>query len=252
MKLLKLISSLLGINPRAILALRFLPRYFKESRMFSAAGGSIEERFPILTDYKDSAGVAKGHYFHQDLLIAQKLFLNNPERHVDIGSRIDGFVAHVASFREIELFDIRPIRTKLRNVTFRIQNLLELPDEFHGYSDSVSCLHALEHFGLGRYGDPIEPQGHIKGFNNLLELTRRGGKLYISVPVGRRRTVFNAHRIFSPFDLIHLSAEKASLESYAYVDDHGDLWDEGDPRRLLSDSENMEYGLGIYEFRKLV
>ena len=252
MKLLKLISNLLGINPRAILALRFLPRYFTESKRFSVAGGIIEERFPILTDYKDCAGVAKGHYFHQDLLIAQKLFMDNPERHVDIGSRIDGFVAHVASFREIELFDIRPMRTKLKNITFKVQNLVELSDEYHGYSDSVSCLHALEHFGLGRYGDPIDPQGHMKGFNNLLKLTRRGGKLYISVPIGRRRTVFNAHRIFSPYDLIHLSTDKAYLENYAYVDDHGDLWVEGDIQQLLSDSENLEYGLGIYEFRKLV
>jgi hypothetical protein len=32
-----------------------------------------------------------------------------------------------------------------------------------GYCDSLSCLHALEHFGLGRYGDPIDPRGHEKG-----------------------------------------------------------------------------------------
>ena len=233
------------------MALRFIPRYFKEKKQFISAGGVIEEGFPILTDYEDSAGVARGHYFHQDLLVAQKIYLNKPVRHVDIGSRVDGFVAHVASFREIELFDIRPLKAQLPNVTFRVQDLLELPEEMHEYSDSVSCLHALEHFGLGRYGDPIDPQGHVRGFDNLLKLTRRDGKLYVSVPVGRKRTVFNAHRIFSPLELVALSAGKASLETYSYVDDRGDLQVGEDSQRLLSDSGNLEYGLGIYEFRKL-
>jgi len=204
-----------------------------------------------LTDYADSAGVAKGHYFHQDLMVAQKIFLSNPERHVDIGSRVDGFVAHVASFREIELFDIRPLKAKVKNVTFRVQDLLELPDDLHDYADSVSCLHALEHFGLGRYGDPIDPEGHARGFNNLIKLTKRGGMLYVSVPVGRKRVVFNAHRVLAPNDLIGLAADKLALESYSYVDDHGDLRVGEDFQRLIADSENLGYGLGIFEFRKL-
>jgi len=62
-----------------------------------------------LDDRFDQSGTASGHYFHQDLLVASRIFINNPEKHVDIGSRIDGFVAHVASFREIEVFDIRSL-----------------------------------------------------------------------------------------------------------------------------------------------
>jgi hypothetical protein len=143
------------------------------------------------------------------------------------------------------------LKAKLSNVTFRVQDLLELPEELHEYSDSVSCLHALEHFGLGRYGDPTDPEGHVKVFDKLLKLTRRDGKLYVSVPVGLKRTVFNAHRIFSLSDLVALSAGKAALETYSYVDDRGDLQMWEDSQRLLSDSEKLEYGLGIYEFRKL-
>ena len=49
--------------------------------------------------------------------------------------------------------------------------------------DSISCLHALEHFGLGRYNDPLDPNGHLKGFNNMVKMLKRGGKLYISFPI---------------------------------------------------------------------
>ena len=218
MKLLRLLISLIGLNPRAVIALRFMPRYIRDKRRFRSAGGIIGEQFPVLVDYADSAGVAKGHYFHQDLLVAQKIFLSNPERHVDIGSRVDGFVAHVASFREIELFDIRPLKAQVKNVIFRVHDLLELPDEMHEYADSVSCLHALEHFGLGRYGDPIDPEGHTRGFENLIKLTKRGGTLYVSVPVGRKRTVFNAHRVLAPNNLIELSPNIVQLTNLRELD----------------------------------
>ena len=170
MKYLRLLASLFGINPRILLSFRHLARYLSDVRHFKSAGGEVNEYFPILSDYRDTAGVAKGHYFYQDLVVAQRVFLRNPQRHVDIGSRIDGFVAHVASFREIEMFDIRPLETSAPNIRFTVQDILELPSHLQEYSDSVSCLNALEHFGLGRYGDPIDPNGHIKGFENLLDL----------------------------------------------------------------------------------
>ena len=75
--------------------------------------------FPILTDKDDQGGVMKGHYFHQDLFIARKIHEAKPEKHVDIGSRTDGFIAHVASYRHIELIDIRPIESSVKNISFR-------------------------------------------------------------------------------------------------------------------------------------
>lgn len=72
--------------------------------------------FPILSDKDEYSGTASGHYFHQDLLVAQLVYINNPERNVDIGSRIDGFVAHVTSFRNIEVFDIRELNCVNENI----------------------------------------------------------------------------------------------------------------------------------------
>ena len=70
---------------------------------FIKKGGKIVKHDMELTGFMESAGESQGHYFHQDLLVANQIFLNSPERHIDIGSRIDGFVARVAAFREIEI-----------------------------------------------------------------------------------------------------------------------------------------------------
>jgi hypothetical protein len=105
--------------------------------------------------------------FTRDLYVARLVNLAMPKKHLDIGSRTDGFVAHVASFREIELIDIRVINSNIKNVVFRQANLMELPPDLIDYCDSISSLHAIEHFGLGRYGDPIDYFGHLKAINNI-------------------------------------------------------------------------------------
>ena len=84
---------------------------------------------PCLFDKHEAGGIASGHYFFQDLIVAQKIFLRNPVKHVDIGSRIDGFVAHVATFREIEVFDIRPIQSIINNIKFKKADLQVKMDE---------------------------------------------------------------------------------------------------------------------------
>lgn len=77
----------------------------------------IKDNNPCLDDKYDNAGTWDGHYFYQDLYVAQKIFKKKPVKHVDIGSRIDGFVTHVASFREIELLDIRKMESSIPNIT---------------------------------------------------------------------------------------------------------------------------------------
>ena len=104
----------------------------------------------VSTNITLKAGSAAGQYFHQDLLIAQRIFEAKPARHVDVASRIDGFVAHLGVFRQVEVFDIRPLTTSARNIIFRRCDLTaDIEPEFVDYCDFISCLHALEHFGLG-------------------------------------------------------------------------------------------------------
>ena len=124
--------------------------------------------YPILFEKQSEGGVMKGDYFHQDLYVAQQIYIANPQKHLDIGSRTDGFVAHVAAFREIELIDIRPIRSQVKNIVFRQADLMYLPEDLKNYCDSISSLHALEHFGLGRYNERrLFSSGFVCGATDL-------------------------------------------------------------------------------------
>ena len=114
-----------GIDPRkTIHSIRGLPTYFrnlqslKKQKKSATKEFSFGKPYPCLGDRFSDSGSAKGHYFHQDLLVASRIHLNNPSVHVDVGSRIDGFIAHVASFRPIEVLDIRPLSSEIPNVKF--------------------------------------------------------------------------------------------------------------------------------------
>ena len=180
--------------------LRGLPAFLREygeiKRQASERDFPFGPFYPCLGEREMESGTAKGHYFHQDLLVANRIFLNAPVRHVDIGSRVDGFVAHVASFRQIEVMDIRQLKSFSENVIYRQADLLDPKFSVTDYCDSLSCLHALEHFGLGRYGDRVDYRGHLVGWENMGRMLKREGKLYFSVPIGKQRVEFNAHRVF--------------------------------------------------------
>lgn len=237
--------------------LRHAPSMLSELRELKAQASKSAQDFPFgkLNPYphekKQQSGTAKGHYFHQDLLAARRIFENNPQRHVDVGSRVDGFVAHVASFRNIEVLDIRPLDSNVRNIQFKQANLMSPPPEMIGYTDSLSCLHAIEHFGLGRYGDPIDFEGHLKGLDSLYRILRSGGTLYLSCPIGPQRIEFNAHRVFAVKYLLSLFAGKFELRNFSYVDDRGDLHENADMTADMIDANfGCRYGCGIFELVK--
>ena len=207
----------------------------------------------FLADKFTESGVASGHYFHQDLLVARRVYQNAPTIHLDIGSRIDGFVAHVASFREIVVMDIRPLSYHLPNVKFVQVNLtLNLEPQWIDYCDSLSCLHTLEHFGLGRYGDSVDYDGYLVGLNNLYRILRQGGKLYLSVPIGSQRIEFNAHRVFSMRYLLDLFDGKFQIDFFSYVDDAGALHEHSAlTKDAVANNLGCNYGCGIFEMTKI-
>ena len=244
--------SRFGIDMRKMAAFRRYPRYLSERSKFIKLGGTIANNYAILYDYKDNAGSAMGQYFHQDLLVASFIHDKNPIRHIDIGSRVDGFVAHVAAFRKIEVLDIRPLnQIGHENIQFLQADLMDSDLVVTKQTDSLSCLHAIEHFGLGRYGDQIDPLGYLKGFKNMLSMVKVGGIFYISFPIGKRNEVhFNAHRFFHPHDI--LSWDVAPMEfkviRFDYVDDIGNLHKNID---LRSDLIDIQDGCGIYSLERL-
>lgn len=243
--------SFLGFQTRKIRALLLFPRYLRESRQFRARGGEITHFLPVLEDYVDQAGEASGHYFHQDLLVASMVNESAPKTHLDVGSRIDGFVAHVASFRKIRVLDVRPLlESGHPNIEFQQMDVMgeDVPKDI---ADSISCLHALEHFGLGRYGDTLNPLGHRIGFKNLSGMLVPGGVLYVSFPIASTNEIhFNAHRVFHPREILTwANEENLSLIRFDYVDDSGRL---ATKENLIKFDKVLVYGCGIYTFRKLV
>jgi hypothetical protein len=236
-----LLSTLKGI-PRFILDLRKYQR-LNSKPVFRA---TLRDLFPILVDRGASAGAASGHYFHQDLWAARKIHKQLPQSHMDIGSRVDGFVAHLLVFMSVTILDIRQLSSKVEGMSFirdDATKLLQIPD---GSLFSLSSLHAAEHFGLGRYSDPIDPLACFEFMTALQRVLAVGGRLYFSVPVGRERVEFNAHRIFAPATILN-SFSKLSLVSFSYVGDDGDLYENAD----ILDAAQCEYGCGLFEFMKL-
>ncbi len=231
----------------------FLKEYGEIRRQASASRESFPfgKLYPCLQEKDQESGVLTEHYFYQDLYVARKVFQNNPVRHVDIGSRIDGFVAHVASFREIEVLDVRDLHLAIPSIRFTRADLSAKEFPLTDYCDSLSCLHALEHFGLGRYGDPVDYDGHLVGWENMHRILKKGGKFYFSVPIGAQRIEFNAHRVFSVVYLLHLMEKRYDIESFAYINDAGNfISDAALDEASIRENFGCRYGCGIFEMTR--
>ena len=240
----------LGFKQNLINSLRNFPKYCNDKKSWLKQGGKINKEFLMLNDFYSESGICSGDYFHQDLLVAKLINKNKPKRHIDVGSRIDGFVAHVACFREIEVIDIRILSIKNHNnikfLKFDIMKKTEFPK-----TDSLSCLHAIEHFGLGRYGDLINIRGHILALNNLISMLEKDGTFYLSFPIGQKNEVhFNNQRIFNPNYFLNLKIVKENLDfiRFDYINQKGDLYCQ---KNILDFLNNEEYGCGIFTFKKI-
>ena len=241
-----------GFNPRVLIrSLQNLPTYWKDLSSYRKLNKSasfhfqLRDAFPILTDMSSNAGVAGGHYFHQDLWAAKKIFKARPLQHFDIGSRTDGFIAHLLVFMPVTVIDIRPLESDIEGLSFFKDDASELANFRDESILSLSSLHVAEHFGLGRYTDPVDPQACFKFMASLERVLAPGGKLYFSVPVGRERVEFNAHRVFAPKTILNYFPG-LELVSFSYVGDDGRLYENVLPPEM----PNSEMACGLFEFTK--
>jgi hypothetical protein len=232
---------------KALTAMREVPWFLRSLREYSRLSQeplAILDLYPQLGDRRALAGIATGDYFHQDLWAARKVFQSGVVRHVDVASRVDGFVAHCAVFTSVVYVDTRPLPGDLRNIEARVGHLGRLPFDDASVG-SLSCLHVVEHVGLGRYGDPIDPEGTLKALADLQRVLAPKGNLYLGLPIGRARVCFNAHRITDP-DQVTNAMSQLDLVDFAAVDDKGNFVEHSRPDVY----RGVEYGCGLFHFRR--
>lgn len=205
----------------------------------------LRNTFPCLLDRYENAGSLPKHYFLQDLWGARKVFKAGVKRHYDIGSRLDGFIAHCLPFCEVVMLDIRPLQIQIPNLQFQQTNCTDMREIPDCSIQSLSSFHAIEHFGLGRYGDPIDPLGHKKAIDEMKRIVCEGGSILFSVPIGEQRIEFNGHRIFDPREVIALF-KGFELVEFSAIDD-----DDAFHENVAAENYRaLQYGCGLFHFKK--
>lgn len=210
----------------------------------------IKEQYmwPIINDKYAYAGTIS-NYFWQDLWAARLIVKTGVKNHFDIGSRLDGFIAHLlAAGIDVTMIDVRKFPgevEQLHTIVDDATTLHQIPDES---IESMSALCSLEHFGLGRYGDPIDPEACFKCFDNMQRKLKKGGKLYISLPIGKERVEFNAHRVFYASTVVDCFST-LRLQEFSCTAD-GKIEYNVDIHKYDKDNHNGEYRYGLFMFIK--
>lgn len=210
----------------------------------------IQESYiwPILTDKYAMAGTM-GNYFWQDLWAAKLIYNSGIKKHFDIGSRIDGFIAHLLAMNiEVTLIDIREFPGEVENLYTLVDDATRLRQVQDNSIDSISALCSLEHFGLGRYGDSVNPEACFECFCAIQKKIKKGGNLYLSVPIGKERVEFNAHRVFYANTIIENFCSM-KLEGFSCVAE-GKIENNVEIHKYDFDEHNGDYRYGLFHFIK--
>jgi SAM-dependent methyltransferase len=196
--------------------------------------------YPCLRD-KTSVTPVDITYFYQDTWAARKIFEMKPRRHYDVGSHAKT-VGLLSQFIPVTMVDIRPLEVNLSGLSFAKASVVELPFRDNSI-DSISSLCVVEHIGLGRYGDPVDPFGSEMAIGELQRVVSSGGVILFSVPVDSQdRVYFNAHRAFTRHYVLELFAGFVLLEEkYIYRFSMVDAYEPAGG-----------FGTGLFMFRKAV
>ena len=203
------------------------------------------ERCPVMDEAWGLTGF-DAHYFYHVSWAARKLAALRPSEHVDISSNLM-FAGMLSASVPVRLYEYHPAPVHLENLQVGRADLLALPFA-DGSIGSLSCMHVVEHVGLGRYGDPLDPDGDLGAMGELKRVLAPGGDLLFVAPVGRPRIVFNAHRVYS-YEHIVEPFGGLELREFALVPDDArrqGMIDNASPE----EANAQEYGCGCFWFRR--
>lgn len=197
--------------------------------------------------------------FFQDLWAAREIHRAGVKHVHDLGSRFDGLIAHLLAMDvRVTMLDIRPFDCRVEGIDYIQTDAMEMDNVPDNSIETLSAICSLEHFGLGRYGDPIDFDGWKKAIRAIKRKLAVGGTFYMSVPVGDERVRFHAYRIFHPRTIVDEMAPELVLREFSFVDtpncrietcfqgsDSGDVdWD-----AVMRDKIGHER-TGLFVFRK--
>jgi hypothetical protein len=204
-----------------------------------------KDLYPCLNDRSDRHEFDP-HYINHTAWAARKLASLRPPHHVDISSYLY-FSTIVSAFIPVTYYDYRPAALELDNLTTAKADLTNLPFPSNSLS-SLSCMHVVEHIGLGRYGDPINPDADLVAMGELQRCLAVRGHLLFVVPIGTPRVCFNAHRVYSK-KMICDAMDLCELLELALIPDNT-----ADPSLVYGPNEQLlgeqRYGCGCFLFQK--
>lgn len=200
------------------------------------------DRWPRLKD-RTAHLPFDAHYVYHTAWAARILAATRPVRHVDISS-LTYFSTLCSAFIPFEFYDYRPAGIVLPNLVCGAEDLCDLSFEDRSVP-SLSCMHTIEHIGLGRYGDPLDARGDLRALSELQRVLAPGGSLLVVVPVGRPRVQYNAHRIYDPKS-VEASLPELNLRSWSMLPDDSSagLLENPQPQAAL----NQRYACGCFHF----
>ncbi len=204
-----------------------------------------KDQYPCLND-KDMATSFDKHYVYHSAWAARKLKDISPKKHIDISS-FTYFATLVSAFIPIDFYEYNPTKIDLDNLTHKYADLTRLPFD-DNVVDCLSCMHVVEHIGLGRYSDAIDVDGDLKAISELKRVVAKGGYLLFVVPIGgQAKVMFNAHRIynyrqiisyFKEFELVEFSPIPDQLEQGIIIN------------ATEEQSNQKKYGCGCFLLQK--
>lgn len=204
---------------------------------------SEKDWFPCLNDNTEFTEF-DAHYVYHPAWAARIVKEINPKFHIDISSTLH-FCSILSAFIDVKFYDYRPAQLNLSNLVSDRIDLTNISFESNSV-ESLSCMHTIEHIGLGRYGDPIDPDGDIKAINELKRVIKQGGNFLFVTPVGKPKIMFNAHRIYS-FEMIrHLFDDSFELKEFSMVYDNQTFERNCNPENV----QNQHYACGCFWFVK--